>query len=364
MSTFLDGTRIVSVKVSPIDIPLREPFLTSRGGLTRAQNLFVELRLSSGVSGYGEIAPFSDITGEDRTRSHKTADDLTALLLDKSAANYRALCTQLQECAPDQPAARCGLETALLDALCRHVGLPMWAFFGGAHATPYETDVTIPLAGVHQTEKAARAWLAQGFRILKVKIDADVSLALRRVAALTVIDPQAALILDANQAFDERTALEFVRELERIESNVVLIEQPVVGHDLAAMAAVTRASRIPVAADESVTTPADAIAVVQRHAANVVNLKIMKSGVLGALSIATIARAGGLDLMIGGMVETRLAMSCSLAVAIGLGGLTFVDLDTPLLLEQDPLVGGYYYDGPLLQVSTEAGLGLEPRSRM
>ena len=79
MSTFLDGTRIVSVKVSPIDIPLREPFLTSRGGLTCAQNLFVELRLSSGVSGYGEIAPFSDITGEDRTTSHKTADDLTGV---------------------------------------------------------------------------------------------------------------------------------------------------------------------------------------------------------------------------------------------------------------------------------------------
>jgi len=85
----------------------------------------------------------------------------------------------------------------------------------------------------------------------------------------------------------------------------------------------------------------------------------MKSGLLDAMDIVAYARAYGLRLMIGGMVETRIAMGCSFGLALGLGGFDVLDLDTPLLLAADPVKGGYRYDGPRLLPWTGAGLDVE-----
>jgi L-alanine-DL-glutamate epimerase-like enolase superfamily enzyme len=88
----------------------------------------------------------------------------------------------------------------------------------------------------------------------------------------------------------------------------------------------------------------------------------MKSGVADALSIALAARAHGLGLMIGGMIETRLAMGTSACFAAGLGGFDVIDLDMPLFLREDPFDGGYEARGPVLDLSTiDAGHGARPR---
>ncbi len=115
---------------------------------------------------------------------------------------------------------------------------------------------------------------------------------------------------------------------------------------------------MPVAADESCRTPDDALRIVRDRLAQVINIKLVKCGVVQALEIAAIARAGGLDLMIGGMVETRLAMGFSAHFAAGLGGFQWVDLDTPMLLADDPVEGGCKPAGPnyLLDAET-AGHG-------
>lgn len=141
----------------------------------------------------------------------------------------------------------------------------------------------------------------------------------------------------------------------------ILFEQPVPGPNLTGLARVAREGSVPVAADESVRTAADAQRVATLGAARVVNIKLMKSGVAEALAIAAVARAAGLGLMIGGMVEARLAMSMSACLAAGLGGFAFVDLDTPLFLAADPFAGGYAQRGPALDLGPiEAGHGAFP----
>src|SRR5437870_9826635 len=101
------------------------------------------------------------------------------------------------------------------------------------------------------------------------------------------------------------------------------------------------------------------MAVLRKQAADFINIKLMNSGLLAALDIAAYARPAGLRLMIGGMVETRIAMGCSFGLALGLGGFDVLDLDTPLLLAADPVKGGYRYDGPRLLPWTGAGLDVE-----
>ena len=118
--------------------------LSSHGQLQVAHNAFVRLTLHDGTVGYGEIAPFPAITGEDRESSLKKARILGRHLLGQSTLYYQRLGHELSELAPDAPAARCGLETALLDALTRAIHVPLWALWGGADVRERETDVTIP----------------------------------------------------------------------------------------------------------------------------------------------------------------------------------------------------------------------------
>jgi L-alanine-DL-glutamate epimerase-like enolase superfamily enzyme len=117
-----------------------------------------------------------------------------------------------------------------------------------------------------------------------------------------------------------------------------------------------------VAADESVTCAADARRVVAERAAQVINIKLMKAGVAEALEIATVARAAGLALMIGGNIESILAMTVSACFAAGQGGFRFADLDTPFFLASNPFDGGYAVDGGQLSVAhITAGHGVTPR---
>jgi len=143
---------------------------------------------------------------------------------------------------------------------------------------------------------------------------------------------------------------------------MVRLEQPVVRRALDSMAGLRRATGIPVAADEAVRSLADAREVVARGAADYINIKIMKTGVAEAVDIASFTKASRLKLMIGGMVETRLAMGCSFSLVLGLAGFDLLDLDTPLLLTGDPVTDGYRYEGSCLQPWSGPGLDMKATS--
>jgi L-alanine-DL-glutamate epimerase-like enolase superfamily enzyme len=121
------------------------------------------------------------------------------------------------------------------------------------------------------------------------------------------------------------------------------------------------AARVRVGLDESVVSARDALLAAQRLGApHVINVKLMKSGIAEALDIVAVARAGGLSLMIGGMLESSLAMSTSACFAAGLGGFEFVDLDTPLFMLRSPLAGGFVLQGDRIDVSAiGTGHGVE-----
>jgi L-alanine-DL-glutamate epimerase-like enolase superfamily enzyme len=126
------------------------------------------------------------------------------------------------------------------------------------------------------------------------------------------------------------------------------------------MRQVAAAVKATVVADESVKTFADLRELVQSRFAGAVNLKLAKlGGVLVTVRMGVAARAAGLGVMAGGMVETRLGMTAAANVACALGGVDFVDLDTAWLLADDPYTGGYEADGPRYTMPHSAGLGVE-----
>jgi L-alanine-DL-glutamate epimerase-like enolase superfamily enzyme len=349
---------ITQVELWPVDVPITDPFVVATGARVTAQNIFVRITLASGDQGYGEAAPFPEVGGEDREACLAAATHLAQAMLGQSSTEWKSIAARLQHLAPTNPAARCGLETAALDAYCRTSAIPLWKLWGRPDVRERETDITIPIADQDKTVELARGWYAKGFRLFKMKIGLDVDNDVRRLEAVHRALPEVTFIGDANQGYDRQACEAFVKGVIGFGGRLALLEQPVVRTDLDSLAALRRSTGIPVAADESVRSFQDAREVIRRGAADYINIKIMKTGVGEALEIAEFTLASDLKLMIGGMVETRIAMGCSFSLVLGLAGFDMLDLDTPLLLTHDPVHGGYQYKGPRLQPWNDAGLGL------
>ena len=350
--------QIVKIEFWPVDIPITDPFVVATGARVVAENIFVRITLHDGTQGYGESAPFPEVGGETRDSCLITLRQLAATLIGASAGHYALLAAEMAQTAPSHPAARCGLETAMIDAYCRSTQIPMWQLWGGQDVHSRETDITIPIATLEKSVSLARGWYAQGFRLFKMKVGNDVDQDIRRLEAVHHSLPGISFIGDGNQGFSREECLAFAKGVRRFGGALVLLEQPVVRDDLDSMTAIRRDTGVPVAADESVRSLADARDVIAQSAADYINIKIMKTGVVEAVAIAEATLAAGLKLMVGGMVETRIAMGCSFSLVLGMKGFDILDLDTPLLLATDPVQGGYGYRGAQLEPWHTSGLGI------
>jgi len=350
--------RITHLESRPIDLALSEPFGIAGGAQHVAENLLVEVGLEGGTLGIGEAAPFPAFNGETRADAERVLAAARERLLGLEAATWRAASRVAHEVLHAAPSALCAFETALLDAFTRTLGISLFTFFGGAEPE-LVSDVTLTTGTAEQAEAQAARAHARGFRTLKAKVGGvPLTHDLERLARAAAVAPDAAFILDANASLRPEEAIRMVRALGALRDRVVLFEQPTGAQNLAGMRAV-RESGVRVAADESATTLADLGRVIEAEAADVVNVKIMKSGVVNALDMAYGARAAGLELMIGGLVESRLAMSMSACLAGGVGGFAFVDLDTPLFIAKDPFRGGFADDWPKLGLAgIERGHGV------
>jgi L-alanine-DL-glutamate epimerase-like enolase superfamily enzyme len=353
--------RIESARFEPWDVELREPFGIATGAQLVAQNVLVEVTLVSGARGLGEAAPFPAVNGETQ------ADALAALASACQSLPGYELAAELR--LPDAavaavqraPSALAALEMALCDAQCREQGISMFQHFGGREPQ-LRTDITIPTGDPEAAVAGARRALQQGFGTLKVKLggqpfDAD----RERLRAIAEAAPWARLLLDANASLQAEAAIELVKSLGPRRAQVVLFEQPCARQDFDGTRRV-RAAGIRVAADEDARSVYDVQQLAIEQAADVVNFKLTKCGLQETRRMIAEAQELQMGLMMGGMVETRLAMTVSACLAGGVGGFVELDLDTPLFMKDDRLQGGFVQQGAALGLShIGAGHGVTRR---
>lgn len=353
---------IRSLTAIRLDIPLHMPFGISGGAQDIARNMLVTVELADGTHGYGEAAPFQAYNGETQALAQAAIEAATSTVEGADVREWRRIAGALRSAIGPVGSAQCAIETAVLDALTRQAGMPLWAFFGGA-GTSLETDMTVTTGTAAQAAADARAIVGRGIRTIKIKVGSgDLALDLARVQAIAEVAPKSPLILDGNAAFSAAAALDLVAQLRARQINLALFEQPVKKDDWAGLAEVAQHAGAPVAADETAASAAAVLRIAHARAAQVVNIKLMKCGIAEALDIAAICRAAGIGLMIGGNVESTLAMTMSACFAAGQGGFQFVDLDTPLFMAATPFVGGMVYESARLDLSgITAGHGVTPR---
>ena len=314
--------------------PLAQTFTISRGAKTTADVVVVELN-RDGCVGRGECVPYprynESVAG--------TIDALESLRpqveagLDGSTelAEVRAA---LQRALPPG-AARNALDCALWDLAAKISGRPAYELAGLAAPRPVATAYTLSL---DDPETMGRAAAQHADRpLLKIKLAGRDDL--DRVAATRANAPDSTLIVDANEGWSTDQVEPLSAALARL--GVALIEQPLPAAQDALLAELEHP--VPFCADESCHTAADLAELASRY--ECVNLKLDKTGGFSeGLRLAAEARACGLDLMVGCMIATSLAMAPAVLLA---QQARFVDLDGPLLLQKDR-ERGLRYEGSLL----------------
>lgn len=333
---------------SLLTMRFRRTFRISRGARDVQHNVLVRFEHED-VVGWGESAPSAYYFGQTAESAVAGVAAMEACigedLLDREGIDAR-----LRAAFPEQPSARAAVDIALHDWAGRKLGVPVACLLGLASGTSRETCFTISLGDLAETREAALE--AAHLPILKLKLGGEHDLALvetvRRVT-------QARLVVDANAAWTVEEAIAKCRALEPL--GVEMVEQPIAPGNPEGLRRVRGESPLPIVADEDCRTAADIPALV--GCVDGVNLKLAKSGGLWeAFRMALLARALGLDVMLGTMVESPVATS---AIAQLLPLARWVDLDGPLLLRSEdfPASGLRYQDGRIC-TPTAPGLGLEP----
>lgn len=346
---------IVDVRAMALDVELTEPFGIATGAQVKALNVLVEVELADGTIGLGEAAPFEAVSGETQVKVFDALRGVSPALVGKDARCFRELSELLWAQCAAVPTAIAGVETALFDALARSRGMSLLDWFGRTQ-TALVTDITITTSAAEDpvavAVAAARRAAASGFATLKLKVGKDpLDIEVRRVIAIAAAAPQARLVLDANAGYSAADALRLLSGLGAVRERIDTFEQPVAREDWDGLLEVERNGGVSVCADESVRQIDDLRRLARLGGPSAINIKTAKLGLVRAWDVAQAARSLGFRLMIGGMVETELAMSASACLAAGLGGFDFVDLDTPLFMRERPLVGGFEQRGPHLDLS-------------
>jgi L-alanine-DL-glutamate epimerase-like enolase superfamily enzyme len=353
-------TTIQSVTVEPLNIPLHEPFTIATGSMSEARNVLITITLTDGSIGYGECSPFSPSTGESQATALAAAQEAAQLLIGRDIDEWRTLAKLVRSTYYAQATVCAGIEIALVDAFTRSYGMPFYVFFGNAGSS-IETDMSIPIVEPEHAAELALATQKQGITRIKIKVGGKMEDDIARVVAIHQATPEIGLTLDANQGYTANEALLCLDLLEKHGIRPLLMEQPVLKGDYEGLRYVTQHTTVPVAADESAGSLAEVAHLIAMQAASVINIKLMKCGLVEAMDIAALCRATNTQLMIGAMLESRLGNSASAHFAAGVGGFSYVDLDTPMLLSEDPFTGGYEQKAGIYDLSkVERGLGVTP----
>lgn len=356
--------RVADLVVHRRTLTLRTPLTTvARKRTVAARTTLVELVTDDGPGGWGEAAP-PGVADEETTSGIDSAltGPLRALVRGRRLRDGEDLADILAAAARVAPAAvsaRTGLDIAMHDLLARQAGVPFHEAFGGSRLD-IETSVTVGLGAPAQTASAAGRLALAGFTVLKIKMGGAPEEDLLRVRAVRdAVGPRVRLRLDANGGWHPQDAITVMASVEDEGLLVELVEQPVRADDIAGAAFVRKHIRTPVVADESVVSYADATEVIDRQAADVLNVKLQKNGGLtGTLPIVALAEDAGLRCMVGCGLETGIAVTAAASAVATRDAVPYADLDAPLLLARSPVIGGAEYDGPRIRLPRQPGLAV------
>lgn len=338
-------------------LPLSVPFRTALREVTAVDEIRVTITTDTGLVGMGSAAPTAAITGETLPSIIGALEQhILPALYPLDLEDRHQVFNVLRRSIVGNTSAKAAVDIALHDLYAQSRNASLLTYLGGI-ASPLWTDATVSLDSVETMQHQAESLVAEGFKHLKIKLGGHDGHDVERVIAIRETIPgDIVLWLDPNQAWTVRESLAACEALA--EWGVEFVEQPVPAQDLTGLRAITVASPIPIAADESVFGLEHLRHILDMGAADIINVKLMKSGGLAvACTMAELAASAGVALMVGSMMEGMASVTAAAAFAMAYRA-KYVDLDAGYFLRDAKVNGGLTYQGGQITVPTGLGLGV------
>ena len=354
--------RITNIRFAKLTVPLVTPFKTALRTVENIDDLVVIVETDSGEVGYGAAPATPVITGD--THGSIVAAIETVLkptLIGRDIANIAQITSIIQSAIIKNYSAKAAVEIAVYDLWGKLYNTPLYKLLGGGSNT-LKTDITISVDNIDKMLSDSLKAIKQGFDILKIKIGNDIHEDIARVKAIyNAVGKKALIRLDVNQGWTAKQTVFAAQKLEQAGVELELIEQPVKADDLAGMRYVTERVFTPIMADESAFGVKEVIELINTGAADIINIKLMKTGGLSnAIKIADICQTYNVECMIGCMLEGSIGVAAAAHLAVAKANvITKIDLDGPALGQFDPVHGGVDFDLSNITLSDAPGLGIE-----
>jgi len=352
--------KISRIDIYKFNIALIHEVVVPIGILAAANNVAVRITTDSGIQGWGEASPFAPITGDTQESNFENARLFAQTVLDKDPTAVDARMAEINAATIGDSSLRSAYDMAFYDILGQAANTPLYRLLGG-EKRPLRTDFTIGMqTSVALTLERLAEGMAKGFNEVKLKVGRPGLADVEHVAAVRKqAGPDMSIKIDSNQGWDYATAVKNLRAMEPFD--VAYSEQPIAAWDYENLRRLRDKVNTPICADESVFDDKDALKLVSIGAVDYLNIKLGKSGgITTALRIEAIGRAAGCKCMIGCFAESRLGLTAAAHLACARPNITFLDLDSPLNLKTDPVLGGMVYDvaiGGGINLPDTPGLG-------
>ncbi len=349
---------IITIESRLQSFDLVKPYRIANKTIDSVANCLIKLTLDNGIVGLGTGAPIDFVTGETIDSCMQSLDQQDfSWLLNQSIYSLPALTKQLQARFKHSPAAAAAIDIALYDAYGQLCKLPLVDILGRSHEK-LPTSITIVIKDLAAAITEASDYVAQGFKILKIKLGENLEHDLDIVHALRKEFPREIKIrVDMNEGYSPSDLRNF--ELKTQQLGIELIEQPFPKANFQALKPFSSQLKKSIAADESIISVEDAFDLAKEQVCGIFNIKLMKcGGITPALEIAKIADLANIDLMWGCMDESIISISAALHAAFACPNTKYLDLDGSFDLVKDIVQGGFVLEDGYLLTTDKPGLGI------
>jgi L-Ala-D/L-Glu epimerase len=350
---------ITQTEIYKFSIPMH-PFTIATGTMESAQNIFIRVHTGAGFYGVGECSAFPMIVGETQATCFEMAKDFAAIWKGKDATQIETRMEELHAATAFNSTIKSAFDMALYDLAAKAANQPLYKFLGGKKLKKLETDITVGIGTPEVMAIQAAGFKQQGFRIIKVKLGKDPIEDVERIKQIrAAVGNELLLRTDANQGWNYDGAVYALQNLDQY--NIEFCEQPMRHWNDHRLPELKSLSPVKIMADESVFDHHDAERLIAANACDYVNIKFSKSGgILEAIKINAVCEEGKIPCMMGGMLESRIALSAFAHFALAHDNIIFNDMDTCMLGHKlDPVTGGVKYNGNYVEVPDAPGIGAD-----
>lgn len=354
-----DKVKISSIQIYAIRLPLHVPFVVSYDTYHHMPSIIVKMVTNEGIIGYGEAVADGNVTGETwEGVFHNLKSTLAPVLLNENPMNLEKIHDIMNNTIYGAPATKAAIDIACFDILGKVVNQPIYQLIGGRFHDEFPITHVISIGEPKAMAQEADEMLNKGYNSFKVKVGKNVKEDIERIKAIRrEIGEHIPIRIDVNQGWkDSSTTIQVLKELQQL--NIDWLEQPILADDIDGIVEIKEKSTIPIMIDEGLKGIKEMREIINKRAADKVNIKLMKcGGIYPAVKLAHQAEIANIECQVGSMVESSIGSAAGFHVAFSNKNITSVELTGPLKFSKD--IGNLHYDVPLIRLNDQPGLGIQ-----